>query len=182
MFGAKPQPSVSPPKLRSYQYSLRTLMLVVTLASIGMSWVAWELKYSRRYLTYVNSLDRGEITVQSVYCVGPWGSPGNRRLVYAFARTRNMGLTSTNYRQSEPAQQGIHWWSSAPDGLWINGEKALMPSASPVFAILDDGRIVPIPLADAELRVLAKTEYGIYDRQLIQKLRAPFQKTAANTE
>ncbi len=179
MIAADPQPAVPKPKRRWYQYSLRSLLLFVTLASIGMSWVAWELKYGRRYPNKSQGFDHGNIMIHSVYCAGPWDSPGKEKLVYAFARTGNLALATTNYCPSEPARQGIHWWCNHPDGLWINGKKASLPAVARVFAILNDGVIVPIPLTDVELGTLAREDGTITDIQLIQKLRAPFQNKVA---
>ena len=147
---AESQPAIPKPSRRwSCRSSLRTLLVFVTLASIGMSWVAWKLKYEQRFPNRSQAFDHGNFTIHSVYCAGPWDSDKGK-LVYAFARTDKMGLTTTTFCPSEPEPQGIHWWCNHPDGLWINGKKASLPTAARVFAILNDGKNGPIPLTDAE--------------------------------
>ncbi len=45
---AEPQPAAPKPKLRWFQYSLRSLLLVMLLACLGMSWVAVKRQKARR--------------------------------------------------------------------------------------------------------------------------------------
>ncbi len=44
----EPQPVVPKPKLRWYQYSLRTLLTVVLICTIPCSWLGWEANRARR--------------------------------------------------------------------------------------------------------------------------------------
>ena len=43
-------------KLRWYQYSLRSLLIVVTLACLGMSWVATKMKQAREQKAAVEAI------------------------------------------------------------------------------------------------------------------------------
>ena len=48
----------APKRLRWFQYSLRTLLLVVLLASIGMSWVAVRVQGARRQKAAVEAIKK----------------------------------------------------------------------------------------------------------------------------
>ena len=158
-----------------YQYSLRTLMLFVTGCAVVCSLLATIGRLSREPPRFPNRnpwcLHNGQpITLHSTYRAA--GSA--EAIVYGFATDQGIGVTGTSYCPDVPAPRGIHWWMSGPDGLWLDGRKVRIPPASRVFAILDDGRIVPIPLTEAELKTLAAYFSEIKDPQLARKITAPF--------
>jgi hypothetical protein len=115
------------------------------------------------------------ITLHSTYRA----EGSTKEIVYGFATDYGIGVTETSYCPDVPAPRGIHWWQHGPDGLWLDGRKVTIPPASRVFAILDDGRIVPIPLTEAELGKLAAYLSEIKDPQLVRKITAPFDGKAA---
>jgi hypothetical protein len=57
------KPDLSRPKLRWCQYSLRTLLLGVLLASIGMSWFTPRIQRARKQREAVEAIERlgGEV-------------------------------------------------------------------------------------------------------------------------
>ncbi len=79
------------PKIRlrwRFQYSLRTLLLVVLLASIGMSWVAVKMQKSRRQRQVVEAIQRLHGNVLYQYQVDLHGDaiPGAKLPVPSWAR------------------------------------------------------------------------------------------------
>ncbi len=60
----EPHPAVPKPRLRWYQYRLKTLLLAVTLASVGMSWFTTSRQWAeeRRRAQYLNNLAEWEVT------------------------------------------------------------------------------------------------------------------------
>ncbi len=164
------------------QFSLRTLLLLVTACAILCSLIATLNRSPRRFPSGVQWFFQGDEVraLYSTYC--------EDELQYGFVTDRGASVTATNDRPDIPAPSGIEWWKNGPDGLWFNGKKVAVPAASRVFAILDDGRVVPIPLTDAEREILAgpfrdSTWSGeIKDPKLQEKLSAPFRKTDGKSE
>ena len=108
-----------------------------------------------------------------------------RQLVYAFAWPTAVPKTDTNDPSSKPAQRGIHFVYTTPNGLWFNGKKVVFPSDVQVFALRADGQVVPIPLDKSELQQATeltnpgkKTEV-VPEGSLKRKLLAPFEADAA---
>jgi len=58
MTTAKPQSAEPKPKRRWFQYSLRTLLLLMLLASIGMSWFAVKMQRARRQREAVEAIEK----------------------------------------------------------------------------------------------------------------------------
>ena len=106
------------------------------------------------------------------------------RLVYAFAWTVDVPKMDTNDPSTKPTPKGIHLLYTAPDGLWFHGEKVTLPKESPVFALRKDGRVIPIPLTEAELQEVAELTRSrdklpvVPDGPIKQKLLEPFQALA----
>ena len=146
-----------------YQYSLRTLMLFVTGCAVVCSLLA-TIRYLNR--------EPARFETRESWCVhngrfinlhSTWRAEGSQeKMVYGFA-----------------IHEGIHTWRSEPDGLWLDGKKVALPAASRFFAILDDGRIVPIALDDLEREVLAHFVDEIKAPEMVRKITAPFAAATA---
>ncbi len=145
-----------------YQYSLRTLMLFVTGCALACSLLA-----TVRYLTREPPRFEG----RDSWCVGN----GRPITLHATVRVQD-GRYDVVYGFA--IHEGIHSWRSGPDGLWLDGKKVALPAASRFFAILDDGRIVPIVLDDWDLTVLVYCTGEIKAPEMVGKITAPFEKKA----
>ena len=53
-----PAPAAPPPKLRWYQYRLRSLLLLMLLVSLGMSWLAVKMKAAREQKAAVKAITK----------------------------------------------------------------------------------------------------------------------------
>ncbi len=157
-----------------WQFSLRTLMLLVTAFALACSLLATLNRHPKRYLNHMSWCQFGGETLllHSTY----W----EEEFLYGFVTRRGLDATATTDRPDTPAPVGVHWWINGPDGLWFNGKKVAIPAASPVFAILDDGCIVPILSTDAQREIITGPLWGdwmtgeITDPQAKQNLTAPF--------
>ena len=67
-----------PRRLRWFQYSLRTLLFVMLLASIGMSWVAVRIRNARKQKAAVEAIEKlgGEVTYDWTFDKSQSGPPG----------------------------------------------------------------------------------------------------------
>jgi hypothetical protein len=74
----EPQPVEPKPKLRWYQYGLRTLLIVVTLCAIPCSWLAVKLQKARREREAAAAI--GELSV-AVHWSAPSGPVWLRQLI-----------------------------------------------------------------------------------------------------
>jgi Leucine-rich repeat (LRR) protein len=59
MSATQPEPATPKPKRRWYQYSLRTLLLLVLVVSIGMSWLAVRRQRAKRHREAVETIVKG---------------------------------------------------------------------------------------------------------------------------
>ena len=120
----------------------------------------------------------GSITVtQGGNGVAMAGVHRDGQLIYAFVWPVDIPKVDTNDVSLKPSDKGIHFLSTAADGLWIYGKKVAIPSK--VFALSRDGTAEPISLSDAELQqVTAWTRPNeitetVPDGPLKDKLLAP---------
>jgi len=75
MSASEPQPAAPRPKRHWFQYSLRTLLLLMLLASIGMSWLAVKMQQARRQREAVEAIQKLGGQVWYDYEVQQSGNP-----------------------------------------------------------------------------------------------------------
>lgn len=111
-----------------------------------------------------------------------------KELVYAFAWPPGIPKTDTNDPSTTPAARGIHFCYGVRDGLWMDGKKVAIPANSKVFALREDGTVVPLTLSDAETAETIKAitpgnrDARLPDGPVRDKMLASFQSAEANVE
>ena len=72
-------PNAAQPKFqrRWYQYSLRTLLIVVTLAGCGLGWLGWQLRVVQERRAFLNNIGDSEVWISK----SPDGLSWIRRLL-----------------------------------------------------------------------------------------------------
>ena len=63
MMPIEPQPAVPKPKLRWFQFSLRSLLVLTLVASIAMSWIAVELRKAKQRRELPQTMGGGQSSV-----------------------------------------------------------------------------------------------------------------------
>ena len=162
-----------------YQYSLRTLMLFVTGCAVVCSLLATIGRLSREPPRFPKAGIRGAAQWPAHYASYHVSQDGLRggdclriRHRRGYRRHRDELLPRRAGAAGHPL---VAEWARRPLARRPEG---CVAAASRVFAILDDGRIVPIVLTDAELKTLAAYFSEIKDPQLARKITAPFEGKA----
>lgn len=64
-----------------YQFRLQTLLLVIVLASLGLSWLAVKLEEARRHREWISPRPLAKTATLELYAVSPGNAPGTRQAV-----------------------------------------------------------------------------------------------------
>src|SRR5437879_1931976 len=78
---AEPQPAAPPPTRRWLRFSLRTLLVFVTLAAVGCSWLAVKLRQSEREAAAAAAIVKSGGAVEWNDDEHPYGPAWLRRLL-----------------------------------------------------------------------------------------------------
>ena len=157
MMTTEPQPAEPKPKLGRYQYSLRSLMILMLLSCIAMSWVGIELRKAREQRELPQWMGGGQSSLpdreyRNIDCL-VWRD-GNHCLYYAIC----MGYVDFDPNLPLPPFQCQLTSGEDVGEVVINGKRIDSSHRGRLLALNPFGRMVEISLSPHEEKLVASDD------------------------